>query len=142
LFRGDNYGWPSAEGTSNTPAFVNPVFTYSHNGMGAAIAGGTFSRGTTFPASFQGGYFFADFVQSFIHYLPPGSSQAVDFATDANNPVDLDVGPDGRLYVLSIGNGTVTRIDSLAPPPLPPVPRIVAVPAAGGGGVRAFYATT
>jgi glucose/arabinose dehydrogenase len=142
LFKGGNYGWPTAEGFSSNPAFVNPVTVYNHNGASAAITGGAFSRGTIFPASFQGGYFFSDYLQKIIRYLPAGASQAVDFATNADSPVDLEVGPDGRLYYLSIATGTVSRIDA-QPTNLPAVARIVAAPAATAGGtVNVFDAST
>ena len=41
LVKGGNYGWPLAEGMSDNPNFVNPLFTYNHNGEGAAVDGGT-----------------------------------------------------------------------------------------------------
>jgi glucose/arabinose dehydrogenase len=128
LVRGGNYGWPTAEGPSGNPSFIDPVHAYAHQGAGAAIAGGVFYRASQFPSSFQGAYFFGDFVRGFIRFLTPGDLQSVSFATNAGSPVDLDLGADGSLYYLSIGDGTVTRVRFVGPD-------------AGAGGGRVFVAS-
>jgi glucose/arabinose dehydrogenase len=107
--KGGNFGWPLAEGLSTNPTFVNPLYTYSHNGQGAAIAGGEFYTGTQFPASYQGKYFFGDYVQGFIRTLDINTGVATDFATSVNIPVDFDMAPDGGLYWLSLGPGSDTN---------------------------------
>ena len=56
-----NYGWPNAEGPSTNPAYVNPLYAYSHAGFSsAAITGGAFYTANQFPAAYQGSYFFSD----------------------------------------------------------------------------------
>jgi hypothetical protein len=34
---GGNYGWPGAEGPCTGCSFINPIYSYEHNGQGAAI---------------------------------------------------------------------------------------------------------
>jgi glucose/arabinose dehydrogenase len=104
--KGGNFGWPTAEGMSTNPAFVNPIYTYSHNGGGAAIVGGEFYTGSQFPASYSGKYFFADYVNSFIRTLDVNTGVASNFGTNVFIPVDVDNAPDGSLYWLSLGPGS------------------------------------
>jgi hypothetical protein len=71
-----------------------------------------------FPAEFQGSYLFADFCTGWIRRLDLADASAHDFAAGLDGPVDLDVGPDGALYVLGYNAGTIVRIDhpaNLAP---------------------------
>ncbi|HVD93759.1 MAG TPA: PQQ-dependent sugar dehydrogenase, partial [Vicinamibacterales bacterium] len=66
---GINYGWRVREGahdhlTTPAPAFtplVDPIFEYPHP-TGFSITGGYVYRGTALGATFQGRYFFADYV--------------------------------------------------------------------------------
>jgi glucose/arabinose dehydrogenase len=107
---GANYGWPVCEGkcSPSNPAFADPVFAYRNKGS-AAITGGAFYRGSSFPGAFVGDYFFADYVKGFIKRLT-SSGRVNDFAEGASSPVDLKVGPDGHLYYLSLFDGAVYRI--------------------------------
>ncbi len=133
LFKGANYGWANAEGPSNDPRFVNPIYAYAHQGGNAAITGGAFYQAGQFPADFQGAYFFADYILGFIRVLRPAAGNAVaGFATDAAAPVDLDVGPDGSLYYLSISQGTVFQVRFTGAPEAPG--RRLVVTGAGQGG--------
>jgi glucose/arabinose dehydrogenase len=114
--RGGNYRWPICEGrcASPMPGLTDPIYQYRHlNGpraTGNAITGGAFSAGLRFPARYRRGYFFADFVAGFIRYLKPGSQQAQPFARGIPSPIDLDVGPDGRLYYLSRAVGEIDAL--------------------------------
>jgi glucose/arabinose dehydrogenase len=140
LVKGGNYGWPNAEGPS-TSGFINPIFFYPHNGNNAAITGGVFYQSSALSITFQGSYFFSDYLLGFIQRLTP-AGQAVGFATNADSPVDLDVGPDGALYYLSINSGKVFRIS--ATPTIPPgsPTGVIAVGAEAGtpGFVQVFDA--
>jgi glucose/arabinose dehydrogenase/N-acetylneuraminic acid mutarotase len=99
---GRNYGWPLAEGLSNNDGFVNPIYNYPKNNVGAAVTGGVFYRGSAMPAGYNGTYLFADFLRGWIKRLDPDdANRVVDFATSAEGPLDLDVGPDGSIYYLS-----------------------------------------
>src|SRR5207249_1377615 len=67
---GRNYGWRNREGahdnvTSSPPVFLpltEPIHEYNHS-VGQSITGGFVYRGRSLPATFQGRYFFADFIR-------------------------------------------------------------------------------
>ncbi len=112
---GSNYGWPTCEGFCNppNPSFRDPIFAYANDGSTCAITGGAFYNPQIiqFPSNFVGNYFFADFCGGWIRRLDPANGNAVsDFATGISLPVDLKVSPDGFLYYLARGNGSVNRI--------------------------------
>jgi glucose/arabinose dehydrogenase len=113
---GANYGWPGSEGPDNIGgSIVAPLFTYKHSAaapagsgpggffVGFAIAGGGFYPASgPFPASYRGNYFFADYVSRFIGVVDIANGNAAyAFGSLADNPVDLLVGSDGALYVLT-----------------------------------------
>ncbi|MBV8881591.1 MAG: hypothetical protein JO332_16665 [Planctomycetaceae bacterium] len=121
---GANYGWDSThtDGVRALPDFSDPIFNYSHTfgtPMGNCITGGVFYNPTSvqFPATYLNRYFFCDFVSGFIRTTDsgaPGSSEP--FLLGASGPVDLQVGPDGALYYLSItGTAGVYRVSYAAP---------------------------
>ena len=123
---GSNYGWPTCEGFCNppNPSFRDPIFAYQNDASTCAITGGAFYNPTSpqFPAQFIGNYFFADFCGGWIRRLDPAAGNTVtDFATGISLPVDLQVSPDGFLYYLARGAGSVNRIgftqagDNIAP---------------------------
>jgi glucose/arabinose dehydrogenase len=116
---GRNFGWPTTEGSFSSatyPQFTNPIYTYAHSGTtpsGCAITGGTFydPDTPTFPDSFIGKYFFADYCNSWIYYIDATNpSTASQFAASLSAPVDLKIGLDGALYYLSRGSGSVGKI--------------------------------
>lgn len=107
---GANYGWEGGDtdGARALAPFTDPLYQYGHSGVaptGRAITGGTFYAPSKpqFPPEYVGKYFFADYGASWIYVLDPASPGApVPFVTGAGGPVDLQVGPDGALYVLAI----------------------------------------
>jgi glucose/arabinose dehydrogenase len=120
---GANYGWPDNEGPTTADGVTAPRFAYAHTAsnppgvgpggffVGTAIAGGAFypASGGSFPPEYAGNYFFADFGARFIARLDPANDDAAyAFANVTDQPVDLLVGIDGALYVLT--RGGVTRI--------------------------------
>jgi glucose/arabinose dehydrogenase len=109
---GANYGWPGAEGPSPDPADTDPIHFYGRGGGACAITGGAFydASPARFPAEYSDDYFFADFCAGWIRRLDAPGNAAVGFATGVSFPVDLKVGPDGALYYLSRGTGSVGRI--------------------------------
>lgn len=113
---GSNYGWPNAEGASNNPNYRTPLFSYPHGGpvatAGCAITGGAFYNPpiNQYPSDYVGKYFFADFCSGWIRRLDPSNNTASDFASGIPAPVDLQIGPDGYLYYLARGNGSVFKI--------------------------------
>ena len=119
---GSNYGWPITEGPTNNPSFRSPLFAYGHgtgSATGCAIAGGAFYNPTTnqFPVSYVGKYFFADLCSGWIRLFDPATSTASAFASGISLPVDLKVSTDGSLYYLSIGSGSVFRVQFTATGP-------------------------
>lgn len=121
---GANYGWPTCEGFCNppNPSFRDPLYEYAHgdgDAYGRAITGGAFYNPATatFPGQYVGKYFFADYVNGWIHYLNPANNAVAAFMGGVPNLVDLEVGPDGALYYLTIaenpftdGRGAVRKI--------------------------------
>ncbi len=110
---GMNYGWNggTTDGSRGSASFTDPVYEYDHSTTtpsGNAITGGAFYNPgvVAYPASYVGRYFFADVgTGNFIYVLNPADGTVAPFVTGANNPVDLDVGPDGALYYLARGGG-------------------------------------
>jgi glucose/arabinose dehydrogenase len=112
--KGNNYGWPTCEGTCNVNGMTNPIYTYNHNGGSMAISGGPVYQGNMFPASYKGNYFFGDYAAGFIKRLTldaNGNMTGVsDFDTNAGSVVDFKVATDGSLYYLTIFPGNLFRV--------------------------------
>ena len=121
---GANYGWPNSEGPDNVAAGIAaPLFAYKHSAatppgsgpggffVGFAIAGGAFYPATgAFPAGYRDQYYFADYVSQWVGRLDLQNGDAYAFAKLSGAPVDMLVGSDGALYVLT--RSAVTRISS------------------------------
>jgi glucose/arabinose dehydrogenase/PKD repeat protein len=116
--RGANYGWPNSEGPCGSPC-TSPLYDYEHNGRDASITGGFVYRGSQFPASMQGSYFFGDYAQNWIKRLTldaNGNVTGVFNFEPANGQPDgptgdivyLTEGPDGSLFYLDLGYSDVT----------------------------------
>ena len=58
----------------------------------------------------MGKYFFADLCGGWIRLFDPAGGPSTLFAQGISQPVDLKVGPDGALYYLARGTGSVGRI--------------------------------
>ena len=139
--KGANLGWPCFEGNDRqagyepkatcqalynrgAAAVKPPLVVWGHNGSSAASIGGTFYTGTAFPAEYQGALFYADYGRNVISYVKVDANHnlvgaPIDFATGAGGPVDLEMGPDGNLYYVSIGTAQLRRFRSVgALPPL------------------------
>ncbi|HEY4958401.1 MAG TPA: PQQ-dependent sugar dehydrogenase, partial [Caldimonas sp.] len=122
---GANYGWPGSEGPDNVGLGITaPLFTYKHSDAnplgsgpggffkGFAIAGGAFYPATgPYPAGYRDQYYFSDFVSQFVGRVDLANGNAAyAFATLSGSPVDLLVGADGAVYVLT--RSAVTRISA------------------------------
>ncbi|MCM5678642.1 PQQ-dependent sugar dehydrogenase [Schlegelella sp. S2-27] len=115
---GANYGWPQTEGPTGAGGVTAPLFAYRHSdtsppGSGAggfftgfAIAGGAFYPASgSFPAGYRNSYYFADYASNYVGRLDLANGNAAYmFARVSGNPVDLRVGLDGALYVLTRGS--------------------------------------
>src|SRR5262245_34977280 len=118
---GANYGWPTTEGNfdqAQFPSFTEPFYTYSHGSgtfQGFCITGGAFYNPATpgiaaFPSSYNGDYFFGDFVNNWINVIDLNTKAVDRFATNAPGPVDLHVAPDGSLIYLARNQNQAFRV--------------------------------
>jgi glucose/arabinose dehydrogenase len=162
--RGKNFGWPCYEGDdkgsapqssfqyytttqaicaklySQGPSVVQaPLYSWA-NSPGAAAIAGTFYTGTTFPAEYQGVFFFADYVRAWIKYLTvdaTGKAAVHDFMAGTLNqggPVKLSVGPDSNLYYVLLKPGDTSEIRRIRYAPggtTPPTAQAVVTPTNG-----------
>ena len=99
---GANYGWPVVQHGDRqeyqSADFDGPIHWYKES----SINGCDFcTTSTNWPKQWQGRYFFADYVQGWIHTLDPENPQDVNtFLEGMRRPVDMQFAPDGSLYVL------------------------------------------
>ena len=114
--------------TCTSPSFTYPLYTYNHS-IGSAITGGAFYRGSQFPASYSGSYFFSDYVGGFIKRMDT-ANVVTDFRT-ASSPVDIKIGPDGSLYYASLYTGNIYKISLVGGGNQNPTAVITATPLAG-----------
>lgn len=132
---GLNFGWPGKEGPRDGDGTTLPLITYSHEDSGAAVTGGAFYRGVQYPPSYDGNYFYMDFVRGTLTraVLDGGGGVAAleQIATELPLPVDLIVGPDQLLYWLGFGDGNVYRIRYVGSENRRPSLRVRATPDAG-----------
>lgn len=99
-----------------------PYFSYVHGSKvapdetcnltsGDSITGGTFYEGGSYPVSFTGDYFFADYAHRCLWHMPDGTDGLPDaskvsmFSNAVGGIVDLKTGPGGDLYYVDIGTG-------------------------------------
>lgn len=116
IVKGGNYGWPLSEGTctQNCTPYLDPVYTYNHDGQSSAVTGGPVYRGDNFPAQYQGRYFYSDYARGFINQLilneDGTTGTMVPFDPIAGSVVDLKVGPDGSLWYVTYYPGRLYRV--------------------------------
>lgn len=156
---GANLGWPCYEGDweqggySSKPTcqalyaqgdagWRRPLVPWSHfnaqgQGVSSAATGGAFYTGAAYPSAYQGAYFYGDYGQGFIRYLKvdannqliPGS--VTNFATAADGPVDIEMGPDQNLWYLAINTGQLRRIRYASAGNTPPTASASGSPSTG-----------
>lgn len=135
-FGGENYGWPTVEGTrcmevpdlpypcTEARTFTSPVAEFDHT-RGCAIVGGAVYRGNQIP-ELEGRFIFADFCRGDVWSLHmPNSDEATrsnrwaqgpwqsELILNASVPVS-SIGEDelGNLYVTGYANGVVYLLSS------------------------------
>ncbi len=154
--KGENFGWPCYEGRDDgvsqqqgtyagqsicqaliaqgQGAVEAGIHAYAHASGGYSVVGGDFYTGTTYPATYQGAFFFGDYSQQRIEYLTfdgSGNVTSVDpFATGAPL-VSLRRGPDTNLYYTDINNQQIRRIRYTAGGNTPPTAIAEASPTSG-----------
>ena len=111
--RGSNYGWPICEGYCTQ--YTQPLYAYAHSGPSSAVTAGPVYRGSMFPSSYNGSFFFADYGQGFIKRALFDNAGAVssveDFDIGAGSVVDLHTAGDGSLYYITYYPGRLYRIN-------------------------------
>lgn len=115
---GRNFGWPTTEGATTDSRFTAPRYTYRRNNGACAITGAAFYEPETvaFPEEYYGDFFFADYCNGGIYRLRPDNEVEL-FASGISSPVDLQVSPDGDLYYLARGTGSVFAVRYNDPAP-------------------------
>ncbi|MGL5857636.1 MAG: PQQ-dependent sugar dehydrogenase [Angustibacter sp.] len=143
-----NFGWPCYEGVGEQPSYRDagltvcqnlvasgrataPHLAYQHgaafpgsdscpNTGSSAVTGIAFpTAATTYPASFAGGMFVADYARGCIWFTPRGLDGLPDPAASTTfitgrTPIDLQIGPSGDLYYIDIGAGELRRVSYTA----------------------------
>ncbi len=119
---------------------TSPHFTYAHwqqvvddapCGTGSsAVAGLEFYTGDLYPDEYQDSLFFCDYSRGCIWVMfadasgVPDPDDILEFHSSAAAPVDLELGPDGAIYVVSL-TGSLRRF-AYFPSNAPPVVTIAA----------------
>ncbi|TCO49370.1 glucose/arabinose dehydrogenase [Kribbella antiqua] len=131
LTAGANYGWPCYEGVAKqakysataacgpiyTQSVTAPLYYYSRAGIQGSITGGTWYTGTSYPAAYQGAYFFSDYSQQKLWTMMIDAQGKVTrapetsgFATGIGGPVAMKTGPNGDIYFADIISGNLIRL--------------------------------
>ncbi|MBI4935050.1 MAG: PQQ-dependent sugar dehydrogenase [Actinobacteria bacterium] len=112
--RGVNFGWSAFEGThrfnddQSAEGVTPPVYEYPHGDDGCSVSGGAVYRGSAIP-SLVGWYVFSDYCSGKVWALQPdGTFVTLGALGQVSAVAD---GPDGALYVLAHGEGTLYRLD-------------------------------
>lgn len=131
---GANFGWPCVEGAQAVKVFADApeckamdkgalapkALSYPHAGNNASVTAGDFNLGANFPPEMKGNFFWGDYsTQTMFRTVLDANgqfSQTVEFGTTTGEPVDIQFGPDGALYYLSIYSGGFRRIVNEAGP--------------------------
>jgi len=138
--KGKHMGWPWREGahgypvtectkiTPNVGNCVDPVYDCRHgaasggvDGGCTSITGGAIIDACDWPTTFRGLYFFGDNANNALWTLQPNSTRdgivagsRKDFGSVTGGPVSIRPGPDGQLYVASLG-GRIVRFTPKTP---------------------------
>ncbi len=136
---GKNYGWGEVEGPLNGASppdgnYLDPVYAYDHSN-GCAVVGASFYEPAVnlFPAEYVGKFFFLDLCDERLYYMDPENYEVTEFASELGATYNnLEVGPDGNLYLISILDGNLSKISFVGTdsPPLisvQPVSKVAAV---------------
>jgi PKD repeat protein/glucose/arabinose dehydrogenase len=160
----ENFGWPCYEGAGRQSGYdganlnicetiyagsnivTSPYYTYRHSdkvvagetcGTGdSSTAGLAFYDAGSYPASYNGALFFADYSRDCIWAMlrgangQPDPNNRITFAAAAANPVDLEIGPGGDLFYVDLNGGSIRRIQYFSANQ-PPTARASASPTNG-----------
>ncbi|HEY3260344.1 MAG TPA: PQQ-dependent sugar dehydrogenase [Pseudonocardiaceae bacterium] len=125
--RGGNYGWPCWEGPQRTVGYrelpacasvgtVAPLYSYPRP-AGNSVTGGVVYTGSSYPAAYQGAYFFGDFGSGAMWTMAfDDAGQLVrvpevpPFATGLGGPVKFATAPNGDIVYGSLYSGVVRQL--------------------------------
>ncbi|MCB0925191.1 MAG: PQQ-dependent sugar dehydrogenase [Mycobacterium sp.] len=115
---GGNYGWWPGEGPCDDCDYINPIYAYQRDALGAALTSVLVYTGSTFDPSFQNKVFIADWARGWIKVLTcaedySSCGNVKTFDDDAGSSVNLLQGPDGNIYQVTYDlfkPGTINRI--------------------------------
>jgi MYXO-CTERM domain-containing protein len=134
-----HFGWPYREGQAGQPVTrcgqitpesgdcTEPAFVYARteapNTESASVTGGVFSNHCSWPAPYQGRYWFGDYAKARVWSLTPNAARdgvtggRDIIVTGAGGPVQFMRAPDGAVYYLGVTTGTLWRITPKNPAP-------------------------
>jgi glucose/arabinose dehydrogenase len=157
---GSNFGWPCYEGPyeaatyancdvykSGTSPITQAVYSYPHslnNPMRGSAIGGDLYLGKEFPALYRGAYFYHDFnggVVDFLTFNADGSANHSEFATNVPGVVQMTVGDDGAMYVISVILGGIWRIRYSPGGNRPPTADATADPTGGSAPLKVTFSS-
>lgn len=123
ISKGRNYAWPFCEGPCSS-RYTNPVLAYDHS-SGCAITGGAFydapkSATKRWSSTYDLSYFFGDYCGGWIRRFDRQTGQALNFITGLKGPIDIVTHPNGDLYVLCYGDGTLRSYSTVSQRTVPP----------------------
>lgn len=116
--KGVNFGWSAFEGThrfntdQSDAGVTPPIWEYPHGDEGCSVSGGAVYRGSDVP-SLVGWYVVADYCSGKVWALQAGADDTLAGNVPLGvvaNPSAVVRGPDGELYVLAHGEGSIVRI--------------------------------
>jgi PKD repeat protein/glucose/arabinose dehydrogenase len=139
-----HHGCGTIGSASNPGPVLDPLASWHHTtaslstppGLsGNCVGAASFYEGSTYPAQYRGACFFADYERNWIKAARVDAQdnliEVLDFATDAEGPVDLVADPaSGDLHYVSIRRNQIWRI-RYDPSNRPPVASGSASPASG-----------
>jgi len=126
-----NFGWPfcgqtgrEPDGMCTDPLYNDPVFNYPHANIAASITAGLFYNGANYPQEWQGRFFYADWVRSWIRYLDfdsngdvisdqPFMDQNLLGGGEALTITKMLLGMNGEIYFISMFEDFVNYIGGI-----------------------------
>jgi glucose/arabinose dehydrogenase len=157
---GRNLGWPCYEGPFeqdgyaayqacqdlyNAGTAVPSIYWYEHP-PDSAVVGGDFTGANGYSSKYQNTYFWGDYARDEIHVLKldannqvvPGSVDI--FTSAADGPVQIETGPDGNIWYLSLNAGELRRIRFVGDN-RPPVAAASGTPTAGAAPLTVNFSS-
>lgn len=117
-----NYGWPYYEDDNRTRYGSVPAnFSYerafvalphTNAGGGDSIVGGAVFRGDAYSEVYDGRYFFGNFNQGILYTADNQTGDYQQFGTAGQyaGTVDMQLGPDGHIWMMNLFSGRIERL--------------------------------